>query len=450
MTTKNAMIIKNSLENVQVSCEKRLQELYPAGVSQNVMERFYNELTYLQELGPELPRQLELFYLLEEAARGNGEICTSLKKDSGCLITYLLHGSLANPMPAHYCCTGCGYYKEENEYRYGIDLPEKICPRCGKTLRRDGFSLFAEMAWAHKGRKTLKLEGQITESFLPYAEKLLSELFPEINVVPMGMWKSEESTGKISVTQGGFYLLPKGYTMADYPELQKTLPDGRSCLSEEWWRMRYKANKEPDRIDLAPHRLLDALAHMQRTTGVYFDDITVEDISDVTWDELIRLKEMTQVEKELLRTYKPEKFQDISRLIAGSQNTYQGMYGVEVESYIEALIEIYNSLEFEKYPIFTREELWEILQELGVESAEALQFVNQSRRGKINLLRYRRSYQQYFKILDSLPELLQKQILQTRYLTSRASAVQITVLYMKLAYYYRVYKKKETGRSFLE
>ena len=50
-----------------------------------------------------------------------------------------------NPLPAHYRCTNCKHsiFEDENgslgsRYSCGIDLPDKICPKCGTPMTKDG------------------------------------------------------------------------------------------------------------------------------------------------------------------------------------------------------------------------------------------------------------------------------------------------------------------------
>ena len=50
-----------------------------------------------------------------------------------------------NPLPAHYRCTNCKHSMFEDEdgnfgsrYQCGIDLPDKMCPKCGTLMTKDG------------------------------------------------------------------------------------------------------------------------------------------------------------------------------------------------------------------------------------------------------------------------------------------------------------------------
>ena len=66
-----------------------------------------------------------------------------------------------NPLPPHYYCENeeCHYSDFDSEevqayaQRCGIDMPEKICPRCGRPLKKDGFNIPFETFLGFKGDK---------------------------------------------------------------------------------------------------------------------------------------------------------------------------------------------------------------------------------------------------------------------------------------------------------
>ena len=64
-----------------------------------------------------------------------------------------------NPLPPHYYCTNCFYSDfdspEVKAYagRCGIDMPPRICPKCGKPMKKDGFDIPFETFLGFKGDK---------------------------------------------------------------------------------------------------------------------------------------------------------------------------------------------------------------------------------------------------------------------------------------------------------
>ena len=46
-----------------------------------------------------------------------------------------------NSLPPHYLCPDDKYVEWHDEYSCGVDLPDKVCPNCGKPLTKQGLSL---------------------------------------------------------------------------------------------------------------------------------------------------------------------------------------------------------------------------------------------------------------------------------------------------------------------
>jgi len=66
-----------------------------------------------------------------------------------------------NPLPPHYYCENedCHYSDFDSDevkaysLRCGIDMPDKICPKCGRPLKKDGFNIPFETFLGFKGDK---------------------------------------------------------------------------------------------------------------------------------------------------------------------------------------------------------------------------------------------------------------------------------------------------------
>ena len=64
-----------------------------------------------------------------------------------------------NPSSPHYLCGECYYVDFDSDEvktysgRAGCDMPDKICPRCGKPLKKMGFDIPFETFLGFKGNK---------------------------------------------------------------------------------------------------------------------------------------------------------------------------------------------------------------------------------------------------------------------------------------------------------
>lgn len=120
-------------------------------------------------------------------------------------IYYLLGVNCFNPLPVHYYCTDCGYYEEIHTHLFGIDLPSKKCPQCGKDI---------------------------------------NSLYPDNLVIPWGVFQFESGFSSpdghgqvIGISSAGYAVLPEGNTIQDYPALISYLENGEPCVTGGSWEL---------------------------------------------------------------------------------------------------------------------------------------------------------------------------------------------------------------------
>lgn len=131
-------------------CERRLEEYYRAGVPQIAFERLNREIkAHLETTDEATLDQMLSFRERSKSAHNDEKLLCPAGALANSIFIFLLGYRQPNPLPAHYYCEECGFF-ELGELIFGIDLPERNCPRCGKRLRRDGFSLPEEFAWGKK------------------------------------------------------------------------------------------------------------------------------------------------------------------------------------------------------------------------------------------------------------------------------------------------------------
>ena len=58
-----------------------------------------------------------------------------------------------NSLAPHYLCPDDKYLEWHEEYSCGVDLPDKICPKCGKPLTKQGFNIPFETFLGFEGDK---------------------------------------------------------------------------------------------------------------------------------------------------------------------------------------------------------------------------------------------------------------------------------------------------------
>ena len=122
--------IEHALDNITTACQEKLSFLYPQGVPEAVRDRYTKELNLLTH--SDLIDNFEIFRLFSEEAKKSSVPIHMKGTVMGSFIYYLLGVNCFNPLPVHYYCTDCGYFEEVHTHLFGIDLPSKKCPQCGK------------------------------------------------------------------------------------------------------------------------------------------------------------------------------------------------------------------------------------------------------------------------------------------------------------------------------
>ena len=116
-----------------------------------------------------------------------------------------------------------------------------------------------------------------THDFLTFAQRILQETFPTNQVIPMETMVLPTEKQRLTVYPGGFYVLPQGTTMEDYPQLCSYLEDGTPCLCEDWDHMQLL------KITLIPHENIERLVDPQTKNGLYLHYISLEDQKNISW-----------------------------------------------------------------------------------------------------------------------------------------------------------------------
>ena len=406
-----------SVQYLRNCCEDALHELYPAGIPNEVSQRLEWEINCLSQK----PDCIDSFLLFKELSDAVKRTCGKLYLAgtiTNSILIYLLGDHELNPMPAHYYCPNCGYYHEESQAVVGLDLPERNCPHCRSALRRDGFSLREEYVW--KASSEMTFEYRMTSRVIPLARKVIERHYAgqHRHTALLGWQNSDQ------LEVSGMVILPAGKGLADYQEFVGITQDGKECLCYDW-RLFERENLK--KILLLRLNLLDVLDKVQWETGALADDITPEELYDVSCQDILNTLVLEQGEYSVLFKQKPKTFREKMDLLSATHNTYHAEDSCDSFVSFQEFSE--NPL-FLSCPIYTRDDVFDMLRQIYKNAGKAFLDAEDVRKG--------RGHNGTCVFSAEVPEELKKITQHVSYLFPRAFGQWHMLQYMRLAKYLKL------------
>lgn len=426
--------IKNALENISTACEKQLAEIYPAGIPEPIQQRYEQELTCLS--ASDSIDDFEIFRCLSNEAEKSSSIIDTRGVTSGSFLYFLLGKNSFNPLPVHYYCPKCGYFESVKTHLFGIDLPEKKCPHCEKNIIADGYNLSPESIWSDTAQKTISFDYNINTDFLPFAKRVLSSLYPENCIVPIGIYRLTSSSYTyspdeqvIGISQFGFGILPVGSDLNDYPDLATFLDNGEPCITGSTMGLKEHLIKP---VLMYPSSILDSLIHLQRAMGIYVNELKNNELHNISWRDIYNTTALDNSCKLLFHQLKPKTYKDMIALNASVHNSFSWQKPGDTDINIFSFIKMISSESFKKFPCYTREDFFDYLVENGVDRPRAYKASEFIRKGKASAIHPLTPEQQkQLGIPDAAAEVAKNY----SYLFPRAHCIELVLALARLAYY---------------
>ncbi len=150
-------VIENSDQLLRDICHRKAHEMYGDILPPVVEERLERELNSIISNG------YAVMYIIAQKlvwkSNEDGYLVGSRGSVGSSLAATMSGITEVNPLPAHYLCRECHYSDFDSEDvkafsgRSGCDMPDKICPKCGKPLSKEGFDIPFETFLGFKGNK---------------------------------------------------------------------------------------------------------------------------------------------------------------------------------------------------------------------------------------------------------------------------------------------------------
>lgn len=173
-------VIENSDTMLREACYKKAYEQYGSPLPKLVEDRLNKELNSIINNG------FAVMYIiakkLVEKSNEDGYLVGSRGSVGSSFAAYTSGITEVNPLPPHYYCD-CKYVEfdtpqvREFSGMAGCDMPDKLCPVCGKKLKKDGFDIPFETFLGFKGDKEPDIDLNFSGEYQPNAHDYTEVLF---------------------------------------------------------------------------------------------------------------------------------------------------------------------------------------------------------------------------------------------------------------------------------
>lgn len=422
-------VIENSDQDLRDICYNRAHEIYGEKLPQIVEARLERELNSIISNG------YAVMYIIAQKlvwkSNEDGYLVGSRGSVGSSFVATMAGITEVNPLSPHYLCEACHYVDFDSEEvkayggKAGCDMPDKLCPNCGKPLKKLGFDIPFETFLGFKGNKEPDIDLNFSGEYQSKAHKYTEVIFGagqtfragtigtladktafgyvkkyyeergvhkrncEIDRIVLGCTGIRRTTGQ---HPGGIIVLPFGEDINSFTPVQHPANDNDTDI--------ITTHFDYHSID-ANLLKLDILGHDDPTMIRMLEDLTGTDATAVPLDEpkvmsLFKSTEALGVRPEdiggcplgclgipefgtdfviqMLQDTKPQTFSDLIRISGLSHGT--DVWLGNAQTLIEEGKATISTA------ICTRDDIMTYLIQMGLESEQAFTIMESVRKGK--------------------------------------------------------------------
>ncbi len=428
---KCAPVIPDSDKTLTEICYKKAREMYGEDLPEIVESRLQKELNSIITNG------FAVMYIIAQKlvwkSVEDGYLVGSRGSVGSSFVATMAGITEVNPLSPHYYCSNCHYSEFESpeiqmaveDGCSGCDLPDKVCPKCGTKLNKDGFDIPFETFLGFKGDKEPDIDLNFSGEYQSKAHKYTEVIFgagqtyragtvgtvadktafgyvkkyfedhgihkrgSEVGRISLGCTGIRRSTGQ---HPGGIIVLPLGEDINSFTPVQHPANDMTTDIVTTHFDY-HSIDHNLLKLDILGHddptmiRMLQDLTDIDPTT-IPLDDpqvmslfqntsalgITPEQMDGTDLGSLGIPEFGTEFVFQMLRDTKPKKFSDLVR-ISGLGHGTDVWLGNAQTLILEGTATISTA-------ICTRDDIMTYLIRMGVESSLAFNIMESVRKGK--------------------------------------------------------------------
>ncbi len=176
-------VIENSDKDLRNICYEKAHSIYGEELPKIVTDRLERELNSIISNG------YAVMYIIAQKlvwkSNADGYLVGSRGSVGSSFVATMAGITEVNPLSAHYLCENCHYVDFDSDEvkayagRCGVDMPDKLCPKCGQPLKKLGFDIPFETFLGFKGNKEPDIDLNFSGEYQSNAHKYTEVIFGE-------------------------------------------------------------------------------------------------------------------------------------------------------------------------------------------------------------------------------------------------------------------------------